>query len=249
MHLWWGKRGGESLDSLSGWLSDEERRRSERFRRERDALAFAFRRAFLRSILAERCGCRPEELVFTIGEFGKPALARPVTGLRFSASSSGAWVLVALATGLELGADVEGRTVEGSTGEGNTAGDLGDEEELSRLARRVLTESERTALERLAPAARARAFLRVWTRKEALLKWLGTGLSVAPDGVEVGLEPLQRPREVVPPAPFTGRARMLDLAAPPGFAASLVVELAPDALAARPLRLHPHRPGSFSTAG
>jgi 4'-phosphopantetheinyl transferase len=213
VHLWWRRWDAlESLDALRAWLSEDERRRSERFRRERDACAFASRRVFLRRILALRAGCRPEELVFTIGEFGKPSLAHPDTDLCFSASSSGGWALVAVAAGRELGADVERLDAR-----------LGAAEELSRLARRVLTSSEQAELERLAPRARPRAFLRAWTRKEALLKALGTGLAREPDTVEVG-----------PFLPHSG-ARLFDLLAPHGLVASLVVQ----ARAAERLLLRP----------
>ncbi len=71
VHLEWGTRDAvESLDALRAWLSDDERRRSERFRREQDAQRFVFRRAFLRAALAARLGCLPGELAFVPGEFG-----------------------------------------------------------------------------------------------------------------------------------------------------------------------------------
>ena len=217
VHLWWGRRDAvESLDTLRGWLSEDERRRSERFRRERDAHAFAFRRAFLRATLAGHVGCRPREIGFALGEFGKPALAHPDADLRFSASSTGAWALVAVAAGRELGADVEALDAR-----------LGEAEELSRLARSVLADSEQAELARCAQPARARAFLGAWTRKEALLKALGTGLSREPRTIDVGLAPLVAPR-VLEPALFPPHgARLFDLAAPRGLVASLVVQARP----------------------
>ncbi len=217
VHLWWRRRDAvESLDALRGWLSEDERRRSERFRRERDAHAFAFRRAFLRATLAAHVGYRPEELVFTLGEFGKPSLARPCAGPSFSASSAGDWALVALCDGHTLGADVEG-----------PAARLGGPEELSGLAETVLGADERAEFESLAPHARAGALLRAWTRKEALLKALGTGLSREPRLVEVGLAELAGARPLSPALFPPDGARLLDLAAPEGLVASLVVEAQP----------------------
>ncbi len=218
MHLWWRRRDAvESLDALRGWLSEDERRRSERFRRERDAHAFAFRRAFLRATLAAHVGCRPEELVFTLGEFGKPSLVRPCAGPNFSASSAGDWALVAVCNGRTLGADVEG-----------PAARLGAAEELSGLAETVLGAAERAEFARLAPQARADALLRAWTRKEALLKALGTGLSREPRTVEVGLAELADPRPLSSALFPPHGARLLDLAAPDGLAACLVIEAEPD---------------------
>lgn len=214
VHLWWGRTDAvETLDALGGWLSEDEVRRSERFRRERDARAFVFRRAFLRAILAAQLGCRPRELVFAQGASGKPLLAAPASALRFSSSSSGTCVLVALTAAVELGVDVE-----------RLATLPRDPEELSRLAARVLTARERAEFAALDEPARRHAFLRAWTRKEALLKALGVGLAREPDTVEVGLAPLRGERVLEPEVTGdSGPARLLELATSSGFAASLVV--------------------------
>jgi 4'-phosphopantetheinyl transferase len=227
VHLWWREWDADapmeaSTDALRGWLSDDERRRSERFRRERDARAFVFRRGFLRSVLAGEIGCAPAELRFRTGEFGKPCLDFPPTPLHFSASSSSAWILVALSARREIGVDVE-----------HVANLPRGTEELSRLAWQVLTRAERGEFERLAPDARPIAFLRAWTRKEALLKAVGLGLSCEPNTVDTGLALLTEPRTLRGTLFRGGSARLFDLAAPQGFAASLVV----DALPAERLRI------------
>ena len=75
-------------------------------------------------------------------------------------------VLVAAAP---VGVDVERR---------DRSGDL----DVTRVA---FADDEQAELEALPPAARASAFLAAWTRKEALLKALGHGLSVDPRSVSV----------------------------------------------------------------
>lgn len=210
VHLWWGQVGVVG-DPVRAWLSDEERGRAERFRRERDAGAFLFRRAFLRAVLARYVAAAPAALRFTHGEFGKPALA-PASDVSFNASSSGAQVLVAVARGCAVGVDVE-----------RTSAALAGPEELSRLAARVLTPREQAALRACEPADRPAAFLRLWTRKEAVLKLLGTGLSREPDTLEVGLEPAATARVLaVAGLPAVSALVTLDLAAPPGHCASVV---------------------------
>jgi len=89
----------------------------------------------------------------------------------------------------------------------------------------VLSRGERAALARLALPERPAAFLRAWTRKEAWLKALGTGLAREPDTVEAGLHAAapERMRRVEDPA-FERGAAQLDLVAPPGVAACLVAE-------------------------
>jgi 4'-phosphopantetheinyl transferase len=85
----------------------------------------------------------------------------------------------------------------------------------------ALEPRERSAV-RAAPAAqRAAAFAQCWVRKEAYLKGTGEGLSRAPESVRVGVgdrfgDPGPAPAEL-------GGWRIVDLDAPPGYAAGLAV--------------------------
>jgi 4'-phosphopantetheinyl transferase len=215
VHVWWRRvDAGHFLDDTRGWLSDEERRRGERFRREEDARAFVARRLFLRGTLARYLGRPPGALCFTEGPHGKPSLVDS-GGIEFSLSRAGAWALLGVARGRALGVDVERLDAR-----------LEEAEELSRLAARVLTPGESAELEARAPEARAGAFLQLWARKEALLKALGTGLSLEPDTVEVGLEGLGplASRSVGHELFPRGGAELVDLLAPAGYVASVVAE-------------------------
>lgn len=215
VHLWWRRvDAGHFLDDTRGWLSDEERRRSERFRREEDGLAFVARRLFLRGTLARYVGRPPGELEFVEGAHGKPALV-DAGGIEFSLSRSGAWALLGVARGRCVGVDVERLEPR-----------LEDPEELSLLAERVLTAGELDELEALPDERRPRAFLQLWARKEALLKALGTGLSLPPERVEVGLEDLGplTSRSVGGELFARGGAELVDLLAPTGYVASVVAE-------------------------
>ena len=83
--------------------------------------------------------------------------------------------------------------------------------ELEGVARRLFAPGEHRALCRLPAPARLRGFFECWTRKEAVVKALGVGLSVPLDSFEVAFG-----RGVAP-----GIAR-IDLDAPPPSAWSLV---------------------------
>jgi 4'-phosphopantetheinyl transferase len=191
-----------------GWLSDSERRRGERFQRGEDARAFLARRVWLRIVLAGYLGCSPAELVLAQEALGKPALVRPdAAGLRFNLSRSGEWLLLGVARGREVGVDVEREAVLPADAEG-----------LSRLAARVLSPAERAAFAALPAIERRPALLRVWARKEALLKCQGVGLAREPAGVEVGLRPLVG--NALPGAALG----LADLQAPPGCAAAVAAE-------------------------
>ena len=96
------------------------------------------------------------------GPLGKPFIAG--SALEFSVSHSASWTALAVGTA-PVGLDIEYVTL---------LSDLDD------VAAYALGPLERKALEACAPAERSRFFHRCWTRKEAYLKALGCGLSLAP---------------------------------------------------------------------
>ena len=155
------------LARLLAGLSPAERRRAERYRFADDARRFAAGRGWLRHVLGAELHVQPEDVELADGP-GKPRLAC-TGGPFFNLSRSGDLVLVALGPS-EVGVDVEhhdgGRALEAAT-----------------LA---CTPAERADLDRLPAAARAEAFLWLWTAKEAYLKARGIGLDVSPDRVELG---------------------------------------------------------------
>ncbi|AYN40331.1 4'-phosphopantetheinyl transferase superfamily protein [Streptomyces dangxiongensis] len=107
------------------------------------------------------------------GPHGKPALdpaADPPDGLRFSVSHSGPTVGLAVCRGADIGLDVERAD---------------DPPDVDLVAPRVLSAAELAVLHALEPADRTAALLRYWTRKEAVLKALGTGLRLPLRRLEV----------------------------------------------------------------
>jgi len=155
-------------------LSPDERERSRRYKSQARAAQFIAGRAALRALLGRITGQDPARLRFAQNSHGKPELAggleppdRPE--LHFNVAHSGAFVLVAVTRVGPVGVDLEAiRPVRG----------------LDAIARRWLSGEELTHLP-AAPAAPQgsvagvwdEAFLRLWTRKEALFKAWGTGLA------------------------------------------------------------------------
>ena len=133
--------------------------------------------------------------------------------LRFNLSHTAEEVLIGVTRGREVGVDIE--TLE-------RRGDFGG------VARRVFTARELAELEGLGgtdAAAWRRAFLRGWTRKEAFLKDLGTGLLREPRELFVGL----RERGPGPPWPPDDAALgawgcLADVWAPPSFTAAVAAQ-------------------------
>lgn len=190
-------------------LDDEERARAGRFVRESDARRFAAARSCLRALLAEHTGIPAAESRFALNEFGKPSLVYPVCDVEFNVSHSGGLALFALTRGRRVGIDIE------------LARELDD---LEAIARRFFAVPEREAIARLPIHERTGAFYRVWTRKEAYIKAIGTGLSTPLDEFAVSIEPeraalVWRAGDPLEPA----RWHMADVPVPDGFAAALCV--------------------------
>jgi len=159
-------------------LSPAERQRADRFVFPRDGARFVAAHAALRQLLAAQTGIPAARLEFVEGDTGKPALTGPAGAegsevLHFNLSHSQGLALVAVSRGAEVGVDVELERAMPDAME---------------LAGRCFSPQETADLRAAPPAARDRAFLVGWTRKEACIKALGLGLSVDLPKLHVGLE-------------------------------------------------------------
>ena len=141
-------------------LSPDERGRANAFRLGVHREWFIACRAALRLILGARLAMRPDRLRFGYGPSGKPQIDSGATALRFSVSHSHGFALIAVAGGFDIGIDIE-----------RPAPVL----DWSRLSAWAFSDGERRELAEAVD--KPGAFLRGWTRKEAVLKALGVGLS------------------------------------------------------------------------
>ncbi|HVW47369.1 MAG TPA: 4'-phosphopantetheinyl transferase superfamily protein [Solirubrobacterales bacterium] len=131
-------------------------------------------------------------------ENGKPRLAVGADRLGFNLSHSGELALVALAPGgVDVGVDVER---------------IKERRDLVRLAARWLPEEDAGAVAVAPDDAREAVFYAAWTRHEARVKCVGTGLAGPSPGPEVVAVPLEiddgyaaavaiRDGSAAPPAP------------------------------------------------
>lgn len=168
-------------------------------------------RAGLRRLAGEVLGL-PAADVALVDPPGRPALTGTPAGrhIDLGCSASGPLGLVAVGRGCRVGIDVEGLA----------AAPAADAEDW-------LTTTERTALAVLPADQRAVALTECWTRKEAVLKGVGTGLRVHPRTVDTtasgsGSGP-------------AGDWELLPLDVPAGWVATLAVR--------------PHAPGPTASAG
>lgn len=165
LSLWWCALapGDDALTALRATLSGEELDRASRFGTEALRRRYVAGRGALRETLAFALGLAPADVPIVRGARGRPALAPP-HALDFNVThTEGVAVIAHLARpGWRVGIDVEG---------------LDRDVSHDGLARKFLTERERTAIASLDDDARRRAFLRRWTCKEAMSKATGEGLS------------------------------------------------------------------------
>jgi 4'-phosphopantetheinyl transferase len=148
-------------------LDAQERRRSEDLARAGDRLGYAAGHVLLRELLSRRLGVAPEEVTYRReacpccgGPNGRPVLDGPVRSPYFSISRSAGVVLIGIATA-PVGVDVQVVAQRAIASDVSTllhADELGEVRSAARSERAVV-------------------FTRLWTRKEADLKGVGTGVA------------------------------------------------------------------------
>jgi 4'-phosphopantetheinyl transferase len=152
----------DEVRSLQASLCPHERRRAERFRFEPHRRRFIVARGRLRQLLAARLGVQPEAVELAYGRNGKPRLLN--RDLHFSVSHCDDVALFAFSKASEVGVDVEAiRPIR----------------EADAIAAQFFSPHEQADYAALAARDKPFAFLRCWTRKEALAKALGDGFSMS----------------------------------------------------------------------
>ena len=156
----------------SSILSPDELHKAERFHFEKDRRSFIAARAGLRSILAYYLKMAPGDIVFDYLKYGKPILPKHLD-VEFNLSHSGTYALIAITKQVEIGVDIE---------------EILWQDDLLDIARHYFSDSEYEALIQLPKDEVLRAFYRCWTRKESIIKLLGTGLQLPLNSFVVSLD-------------------------------------------------------------
>lgn len=149
---------------LASLLDADENARRDRMAHEGGRRQQLLARAMQREVLSRHePAIAPREWRFERGTAGRPALAPAfaTTGLNFNVAHTAGMVVIAVGRVPRLGVDVE----------------ASDKRVPLPVARRYFSPREVAALDALAPEARPRRFLRLWTLKEAYLKAVGEGLA------------------------------------------------------------------------
>lgn len=187
-------------------LSAEERQRAAKFHFDKDRHRYIVSHTSLRGILARYLHRAPEELSFSVNEYGKPFLTDHE--LEFNLSHSGDYALIAVTRERKVGVDVER---------------IRAEVEIEELARRNFSPREVSELTALPLEQRLNGFFNCWTRKEAYIKAQGLGLSLPLDSFDMSLGEPAILRATRPNAGEAAQWTMLPLDVDSGYAGALAV--------------------------
>lgn len=153
-------------------LCAEEFRKAERFVHQQHRERFLQGRCMLRSLLSRYAGVAPRTLEIGYTRYGKPYLPWRY-GLGFNLSHSENLALIAIGRHRQIGIDIERLVLpDGVRG----------------LARLVFSAEELLAFMAMPDDALLLAFFTCWTRKEALVKAIGAGLTLDLRDLTVGLD-------------------------------------------------------------
>ncbi|CAA9305594.1 MAG: hypothetical protein AVDCRST_MAG68-798 [uncultured Gemmatimonadetes bacterium] len=201
------------LEEFARTLAPAEREQAARFRFPVHRDRFIAGRGIQRAILGRYLGEAPGALRFRSGTRGKPELdgLEGASGIRFNVSNAEDLALYAVTLGREVGVDLE---------------PLHRVLDAQGLAKSFFSSTECDALGKVSDALIHAAFLNGWTRKEALIKAVGDGLSMPLDAFDVTLTPGEPARLLATRTPGldANRWTLHALDAGPQWVAAIAVE-------------------------
>ncbi|TVY06836.1 4'-phosphopantetheinyl transferase family protein [Paenibacillus cremeus] len=166
VHVWYAATDAPTsvMSNLSCLLSPEEQLRAFRFKYAQDQSRYIISHALLRLLLSAYTEIAPSELTLESTKHGKPYLAARLEHKRiqFNITHSNDTFCCVLSKDWEVGVDVE---------------QIRKDFDWFSIAQSYFSPMEAAQLEATPVDGQASAFYKLWTRKEALLKAIGTGFT------------------------------------------------------------------------
>jgi 4'-phosphopantetheinyl transferase len=171
VHLWSYEisSAAEYTQKLLPALSAGEREKAERFYREKDRVRSLTVYALLRDILSVYSGIKADTIEISLSDKGKPYMEGENAPV-FNLSHSGDRVLFAFTGDEAVGVDIEEEK------------ELRD---LNGLVKECCSPEEADMINNIDQKEATALFYRFWTAKEAYLKGIGTGISVALNSLDL----------------------------------------------------------------
>lgn len=145
-------------------LSEEEKVKVERYKFTVDKMRAIKTYVLRRLILSKYLYVSPEKIIFSYNQNGKPSIANSDSHkLHFNYAHTGETVVFALNRNCEIGVDIEL---------------IKNIPELELLVQKYLSDEEIYLFDKIKNSYnKLKYFYKIWTRKEALLKGIGKGIS------------------------------------------------------------------------
>jgi 4'-phosphopantetheinyl transferase len=163
VHVWTIELDRPASDADYAMLDPKEQQRADQFKFEHHRRRFTQAHAAMRTILAKYVGKTPEGLEFKTKEHGKPFLAEHT--LQFNLSHSHERALLGVTLNTDIGIDIEHHSTR----------------DFKNLAKRFFHPDEAAAVSAVTGDKQRNLFFEIWTKKEAYIKAIGTGLNTALD--------------------------------------------------------------------
>jgi 4'-phosphopantetheinyl transferase len=192
--------------SIESILSPTEKELATRFVSVGARNCFIAGRTVLRRLLGAYLSTPATDIALTSDAGGKPRLvaAGGILPIKFNLAHSADCVLLGFATSSEIGVDIEHhRPIL----------------HWQAIAERHYSSREFAALQESNEDSQRELFFRIWTRKEAVLKWHGTGLQTSLSSIEVPIDSQCRTWVELPQS--GQRCWLQQLDAPTGYSAAV----------------------------
>jgi len=174
----------DRISSLHGILSEEENKKARKFKLRKDQNRYIITHTLLRLILGKFLEIPPGEIEFVSNPYGKLFLSEKYKKIHFNLSHSSGVSVLAFSVKSEIGVDVE-------------KVDPGFEYHI--IAKRYFSNAENRYIHELDGQSCMR-FYTLWTRKEAFLKSVGSGIVENLD-----IEVFRKVNHYSPKKEFTGK--------------------------------------------
>jgi 4'-phosphopantetheinyl transferase len=203
----------DSLEAFARILTPDEKTRAERFKFDKHRNRFIAGRGSLRDVLSRYLHSKPEELRFDYSVNGKPGFAEGFEdgGVHFNLAHSEDLALISVTRIAPVGVDVE--CVRAMR-------------DMEQLVARFFSARENELFQKVPTSEKPAAFFNLWTRKEALLKATGEGITRSLSLVEVSFL-AGEPARLVAVAGDVERAKewsLRELAPAEGFVGAVAVK-------------------------
>ncbi len=163
-----------NIHDFEEFLSHAEINRARRYVFEKDRISFSYTRSILRCLLARHLKICSNQVVISEQRHQKPALiGQQKNAMQFNVSHSGEYAMIAISKDKQVGIDIEKRK---------------QEIDFDGIATSHFSQDEIEEIANSKGVRKMESFYRCWTRKEAIVKAAGIGLSLSLKSFSVPLE-------------------------------------------------------------